>query len=349
MKKIIIILFVVQFLSCQGSKKEHIVVKEEALREEVISEIKEDVIPFEQSAKTIEEKFVIAKSGLNYREEPKGEIVGKFNFNEKIQIVAHTNVFETIKDNGFDKRGEWLGVQLNNDTVYVFGAYLAMQKKVLKPLNSIEILLPSVYRDWDNENEVDVLNKNWVDLNKKGTKYYIDKANYTIERGEDECSGSLYKAIKSKNETLIFIKNEGLGIGEVYSQNFKKDKIWPNEKESFDYKEIKYTIRAEGDILSDEEVHTDNGLERYCKVKNYKLYIATEKIPESIFLEEKSFSDTFVKLLFVGDIDGDDKLDFIFEANRDYEEERVILYLSSKADKNKVIKKVAETSLGFDC
>ena len=212
-----------------------------------------------------------------------------------------------------------------------------------------EILLPSTYRDWENENPVNILNKSWIDLNKKGSKYYLNNPNYIIERGIDDCTGDSTKTIISKNNTLIYIKNTNLNIGEVFAINFTKNKIWPNEKISFDYKNIKYTIRAEGNIISSEQVITNKGLERYCVVENYKLYISTNKNPESLFLEEKSFNDTFVKLLFVGDIDSDGKLDFIFEANRDYEEKRVILYLSSEAEKGVIIKKANETAIQFDC
>ncbi|MFC6096774.1 hypothetical protein ACFPVY_08955 [Flavobacterium qiangtangense] len=66
-------------------------------------------------------------------------------------------------------------------------------------------------------------------------------------------------------------------------------------------------------------------------------------------MKEESFNDTFVELLFAGDIDNDGKLDFIFGANRNYEEERVILFLSSKAEKENVVKKVSEIAIQFDC
>lgn len=338
MKKTIILILIC-FFSCKTENKTNSAIKNEIDGKQQIKTVKSN----------IETKYVIAKSGLNYRKEPKGEIIGKFDYSKKIEIILHSNIFEKIIDNKEIKRGEWLGVKFNNDTVYVFSAYLSSEEITIKPQNSIEILLPSVYRDWDNQNPIDNLNKNWVDLNKKESKYYIDKANYSIKSGEDDCTGEMYKAIASKNNTLIYIKNHKLKIGEVFSKDFQKDKIWPNEKIIFNYKKIEYTIRAEGDIISDEQVNTDNGLERYCIVENYKLFISTNKIPESIFLEEKSFDDTFVKLLFVGDIDSDSKLDFIFQANRNYEEERVILYLSTKASETEIIKKVAETIIGFDC
>lgn len=78
-------------------------------------------------SKNIVEKFVSAKSGLNYRKKPKGEIIGKFSYGQKIQIIEHSNIFQKIKDDNKTISGEWLGVIIDNDTVikYVFGGFLS--------------------------------------------------------------------------------------------------------------------------------------------------------------------------------------------------------------------------------
>lgn len=114
------------------------------------------------------------------------------------------------------------------------------------------------------------------------------------------------------------------------------------------FNNVTYALRAEGKILSS-EVHVDGDKQEVFKeVENYKLYLTVGN-KEQLLLTEKSFNDTFVILLFAGDIDGDGKLDFIFEANRHYEEERVVLFLSSKAKSGEAVKKVSEIAIGFDC
>lgn len=212
-----------------------------------------------------------------------------------------------------------------------------------------EILLPREYRDQENENEVDQLTNDWLDLYKKGGKYYLGKDDITIKRGYSECSGDSTKIINSKNNTILLLNNPRFSVGEVMTVKIEKNKIWPKEKLKFHFGNKEYILRAEGKVLSSEKVQTDNGEELYQNVKNYKLYISTYNAPETLFLEEESFNDTFVELLFIGDIDRDGKPDFIFGANRDYEEERVILYLSSKAKKGKYIKKISEAAVQFDC
>ncbi|MEO8934799.1 MAG: hypothetical protein ABI295_10890 [Xanthomarina sp.] len=215
--------------------------------------------------------------------------------------------------------------------------------------NHFDILLPGEYRDWEAENPVNNISKSWIELYKKESKYYLDKANYSIESGYSECSGDSTKILKSKNENLLFLNHATLKLGEVQTINIDKNKIWPQEKISFNFNDIIYTIRAEGDVLSSQKVPTDEGEEIYQDVENYKLYISSNKTSETLFLEQDSFNDKFVELLFIGDLDTDGKPDFIFGANRDYEEERVLLYLSSQAKEGSLIEKVSEIAIQSDC
>lgn len=215
--------------------------------------------------------------------------------------------------------------------------------------NDFDILLPRSYRNWEGKNEANSINKNWIDLYEKNGKYYLGKADFKLESGYDECIGDSTRIIESKNKTMVFMDLKDLKLGEIKSLNITKNKIWPKEKTTFTFNNLDYFLRAEGKVLSSEKVHTDNGLETFQVVENYKLYISTKDIPEKLLLNEESFNDTFVELLFVGDIDNDGKLDFVFGANRNYEEERVILFLSSKAEKENVVKKVSEIAIQFDC
>lgn len=69
--------------------------------------------------------YVKAKSGLNYRDKPKGEILGKFLMNYKLKVIERTNLFEAITDEEKTVKGEWVGIEKGTDTVYVFDAFLS--------------------------------------------------------------------------------------------------------------------------------------------------------------------------------------------------------------------------------
>ncbi|MNJ84626.1 hypothetical protein D3C87_20840 [compost metagenome] len=217
------------------------------------------------------------------------------------------------------------------------------------PEPGFEILLPSTYRDWEGKNPANNLTKDWMDLYEKKGKYYLGKADFSIEGGYSECSGDSTKTIESKNKTLLLIKHTGLKQGEVNAVKLNKIKIWPGEKMAFKYNGIGYLLRAEGDVISSDKVLTDTGEELFQQVKNYKLYISADKLPETLFLEEESFNDTFTELLFIGDLDSDGKPDIIVRSNRDYEEERALLFLSTEAGKGRVVGKAGEIAIQFDC
>ncbi len=216
--------------------------------------------------------------------------------------------------------------------------------------NDFDILLPRSYRSYEGENSAGFLTKKWIDLYEQNGEYYLGKADFNIEKGFDECSGDSLVSIIAKNKTIIFMDYPSLKLGKIKSLKINKNKIWPAEKVTFTFNNSNYTLRAEGKVLSSELVSTDeNAEEVFKKVENYKLYLAIGNTTEKLLLTEQSFNDTFVVLLFAGDIDDDGKLDFVFSANRDYEEERVILFLSSKAENSEVVKKVSEVAVQFDC
>jgi hypothetical protein len=217
-------------------------------------------------------------------------------------------------------------------------------------VNEFGVLLPTEYRDWEQKNPANELTANWLDLQQVGDSYVLGQSNYTIERGYSECTGDSTLFVNSKNKTLLFIDSaSGLRAGEVKAVNLSKNKIWPNEKLTFSFGAQTCTLRAEGKVLSTENVQTDSGAEVYKKVEDYKLYLSQNNMPEMLVLTQHSFEDTFVNILFVGDLDKDNKPDFIFSTNRNYEENRQELYLSSKAVGANLIKKVAEIVVQFDC
>ncbi|TPN80979.1 SH3 domain-containing protein [Aquimarina algicola] len=74
--------------------------------------------------------YVNAKSGLNYRESPKGKIISKFNLNTKLLVIEKTKILDQVKDGEKTLKGEWYGVEKGKDTVYVFNAFLSDQKSL---------------------------------------------------------------------------------------------------------------------------------------------------------------------------------------------------------------------------
>lgn len=212
------------------------------------------------------------------------------------------------------------------------------------------ILLPRSYRTYENVNDASVLNEKWLELYEENGEYYIGEAKFKIEKGFDECAGDSTQIISPENKTVLFIDYPELKTGKVKSLKINKKRIWPGEKSTLKFDNMSYVLRAEGKVNSQYKVHTDDDKEEIFKVvEHYRLYLTVGNNSEHLILTESSFNDTFTELLFAGDIDGDGKLDLIFGSNRNYEEERVILFLSSKAAQGEAVKKVSEIAVQFDC
>ncbi|GAA3520019.1 hypothetical protein GCM10022393_37820 [Aquimarina addita] len=109
MKNFIYLLALVQLLGCNTIDKK---------TDKTVSENK----TVKESTDSI--YYVNAKSGLHYRDEPNGRILGKFPNRTKLELVVRTAVFEEINDRNTILKGEWVGVNKNKDTVYVFDGFL---------------------------------------------------------------------------------------------------------------------------------------------------------------------------------------------------------------------------------
>lgn len=121
-KQLFVTLLVLQLFSCNTSEKKS--------NKEQVDELRAPLLENELLLKedTSKKYYISAASGLNYRDTPKGIILGKFPVNTEVEIVKHSGVFQDIKDEGEEIHGEWVGVKKNTDTVYIFNAFLSTSK-----------------------------------------------------------------------------------------------------------------------------------------------------------------------------------------------------------------------------
>jgi len=128
MKRILLILNIFLLLSCKRK------VTESEYKRTIQSN--NESATLEKDINTQEEiVYVIAKTGLIYRDKPKGKRLGNFGFGSKLKILEKTGVFQEIKNDGKPLKGEWVKIANNNTVVYVFDGFLSNKEPDFQQLN----------------------------------------------------------------------------------------------------------------------------------------------------------------------------------------------------------------------
>ncbi len=179
---------------------------------------KDSIVKIKKPAirKRREHYYVSAKTGLNYRETPKGKVLGKFPLNTYLEIIEHTKVFEQIKDNGKTLKGEWLGVDNEKDTVYVFNIFLSE----FYTYSEINLFYASPYYK-----SYDEIRQGFVNLSEIYPFDYEKEFPTIITRQELELGKeivSFNQSQKSKILNKLKISNKDT----LYIYNFHKDSIY---------------------------------------------------------------------------------------------------------------------------
>lgn len=214
----------------------------------------------------------------------------------------------------------------------------------------VEIVLPAGYRGTEPADFELMLSEEWYDFYQDSItkQYFLERADLEIGKYYDGCLDDSTTYIGSRRNSLILIKGITPQNGVIPSFAPKKHRVWPEETYSFPFNGETYIFRGEGIMEHTEMIHTDEGIEKWGEALNYKLYLS-DAGNEQLIVAITSFNDTFVEILWIGDLDADGKPDFILDTSRDYEEKTVLLFLSSKAGEGEIVKAAAYSSYLFDC
>lgn len=189
-----------------------------------------------------------------------------------------------------------------------------------------------------------------IEIYKNSGGYFLGNAAVKISQYNNECTGEQPTVIESKKNPIMFLVNPKLPLGKVESFEMKNMNFFPNNKFYFTFKNEDYFFRSEGEGetpygLSYEQIKEYDSSE----VRNYKVYFGNKIGNEELILEVEYFHGSFLKLIFAGDLDKDGKPDFIFNVSSDYECEEIVVFLSSKHAKGRLLKRVTSASFDFAC
>ena len=204
---------------------------------------------------------------------------------------------------------------------------------------SYKILIPFDYRQCKVDTLID---DTWVELYRKGHKYYLSKAQYTIGKEWDEIIGDSVSTLTSKRKVLLYINHLPSKMGKVkyidlhIPPEFFVDGVYLNPGTP-----LRFTFEGKHyELKTKEKVFTKHGNQSYEGV----ILLNGKQIVRRTNLDKVDFS-----LMFAGDIDGDGKLDLVFNLSGEFGEVYVALYLSSCALPGQLVRKVAEVVDDFGC
>jgi hypothetical protein len=115
--------------------------------------------------------------------------------------------------------------------------------------------------------------------------------------------------------------------------------ILPGEQIDFTFKNIAYSLFATGTKYEEQGY--------WFPKHNYKLTLkasANGRQTEQVIVAMPQFDDSEIRIIWIGDIDKDDKIDLIIDVSDHYNQSRIAVFLSSKAGKNELVRYFGECS-----
>lgn len=210
----------------------------------------------------------------------------------------------------------------------------------------IDILIPAGYRGSLLSDFYHMYSEPWYDFYQDVTAgFCMNRANVKLENFYDDCiEDSVASVFSDRDNSILLIKGIEPQDSLIETKPIQ-DSIYMGEQYEFEFHNQKYRLRAEGVLRNDIE---NNG--NWDNVRNYKLYLSKAGMDkEQLLIAMPEFHDTYVAILWMGDMDMDGCPDFIFDVSGDYESKSVVLFLSSKADDGLLVKCVGRSEYVFDC
>lgn len=187
-------------------------------------------------------------------------------------------------------------------------------------------------------------------------QFEVAPANLNIKQFYWDCGDmNMYTVTSDIANSVLLFKGLEVNTGIVNSHFHKVTCVVPGNDYIFSFNGKSYNLRAEGildvhhDSVEEDYPLSEEGRKETGNVyQEYKLYLECEGISQ-LMLAIDNFRDRYVKIGFIGDLDGDGNPDFIFETATWYEDYEKMLFLSSFADEGKLVKYVGSNGYSMAC
>jgi len=180
---------------------------------------------------------------------------------------------------------------------------------------------------------------------------YLRPAKVSFLYDINDCTQDSELVLKSDARFLfsnfINYNNRKIPSVHLYEDHIYVDSIYnhtkampPNMRFSFTFGKKEYELEAFGEIINNDE----------SEVNNYSLTFSIKGASHrDTIVNMEHINSTFVRLLYIGDLDSDGKPDIILDAPDDYESHHIMLFLSSTVKKENYLRCECEKWDSFDC
>lgn len=203
----------------------------------------------------------------------------------------------------------------------------------------IEIFEPRAYEESDYTKHMLRVMEPLFGLFQKGNKYELKRCKIIKNNiYNEECSEApvMEPTLDVKGNCLYLFKGVNFVAKAVLDTVPSGYKVWVGQTKNFKFKGVDYQLKSEGRVLS----KSGKGEEYFENIRDYKLYLISDNKAQCI-VEMKYFADTMTEIRWIGDLDGDNKPDFIISSPDHYESNRIMLFLSSMAEGQNMVKLVS--------
>jgi hypothetical protein len=222
----------------------------------------------------------------------------------------------------------------------------------------VELIDESVEYDWERVKKFrtkaletgsfwtdDVTGKSgetWFGLFEQGKSFKLVSTKILVKKILKSNPSESEVATVRKGRTVFLIKDvKGLSEGEVKTVYLRNEDDYDEfaqlkygSQKDFEFNGEKYNLHAENKLSTDE-----------YPSKGSKLILSANGKGQVLTGLKENCNDCSWSIYWVGDLDKDGKLDFYLDLSDHYNKVDMVLFLSSKADRNKLVKAVANFSI----